>query len=764
MQFKIHSGNRIKALLFTIVILVFQFSTHSQFIISSGVEGGNYYKTGLFLEEILKELYPNKSFKNLASSGSIENVQSIDERFSDFAIAQRDVLLESIYNEENGLKNIELILPLFKENLLLYARKSHKIQPSFFEFAKSIKKIGVTSKTSSSFKVFEKICRLLSIPFDRISVEEGNYFELHQKLKDNEIDLIVSFSLPILEIENNVEIISTGFSKKETSLITRKITNVFQSKISSDKNLMTIGSWTFLVALDQSVLDINETSKELLTSNLITKIKHSKNPIASKINSSIQAFKKQGNHKFLYGFELSESLPRELNYGQSNLHYFLFLTLALILAIIIILSIRKKILTIDIQIIWIRYKHIIIGILSIFLLYFISVEAILASEKEFYSDLGIKSKVLNLTKKDLHFWIVITNLTGNNNNIFPSSYVGQIMLSFSSYIILLGTIIVAFWEYVTSNLNKKRIKGLMDYNFKDHIVIIGWKDNSHQFLEEIIDAGNNYKKEKRRIICIATDPEKLIKKNEKLKKLNSKRLVEFISGDAREESTFEKANLHLANTVVILSEGTSKQADEKTLLRALAISRFCRKMNLEGKKNKSSTDSLATLEKVMKYQDSIYIIAEINDEKFAIDLKNSDVNEIINASEYSKNILTQSILNHGVSKVMDEILTYNEFNEFYTMDLKKSNFKGLVGLNFDQLLFELRKKGILLIAIRIVYHDKNGTEIIDENRLKELLKGDGYNRQIMVNPTSEKDKERCVDDDDQLIVFCSNGKVLTKQF
>ena len=678
---------------------------------------------------------------------------------------QRDVLLENIYDEINGIKNIELILPLFKENLLLYTPVDTSGYTSFTAFSQGITTIGVTNKEAYSFRFFDRVCRLLNIHTSGFEIVEGSYQELADQMQQGNIDLIVSFSLPLQALEENKAFMKMGFSQDELQLVTQKITNVFPTTNISDIDGYTVGSWTFLVGLDTSRSTINDGQANGLSENLIDALENNTHPIARQIRTSVDYFTVKENHRLLTGIPLTSSLSDRLSYFSFKIRdYFSigFIALFLLFAGFIF---RKKLLVVDYLLLWVRYKHIIIGVLSIIGLYFLSVEALLLAEKEFYKDLGIKSRVLNLTRSDLHFWITVTNLTGNNNNIFPLSYMGQLMLSFSSYILIIGSLIVTFWEYIIYKLTKKRRKGTMEHKTTNHIVVIGWKDNTSQFLEEILHANKNFKKQSRKLICITQHPEERIEQSEVVKNLHDKHKIEFVAGDAREERVLKKANLHRANTVVILSEDTSKEADEKTLLRALAISRYCRKMTIhtEGENSDKRLQDV-TLMQANKYEDSIYIIAELNDKKYSDDLKKSDVNEIVNGSEYSKNILTQSLLNHGVSKVLDEILTYNEYNEFYTIDLKEEKFKSLREKTFDELLPILRARGILLIAIRVVYHDTNEQEIIDEERLNALLLEDNLKRQIIVNPSDPVEKVRPVDSDDQLIVFCTNASVLMESF
>lgn len=186
------------------------------------------------------------------------------------------------------------------------------------------------------------------------------------------------------------------------------------------------------------------------------------------------------------------------------------------------------------------------------------------------------------------------------------------------------------------------------------------------------------------------------------------------------------------------------------MLRALSISRFCRKKNSgEGKGNFGAG-----------LIDAIYIIAEINDPNFTEDLRRADVNEVVCTSAYGKNILIQSMLNHGISHVLNELLTYNEQNEFYSIDLSKPEFEKLRWKTFDELLIFLRRYNILLLGIKSAYFDESGVEIIDEDVIKELLDQDELVRQHIINPNSQVEKDRKADENDLLLVLCTSFEVI----
>jgi len=411
---------------------------------------------------------------------------------------------------------------------------------------------------------------------------------------------------------------------------------------------------------------------------------------------------------------------------------------------------------------WIRFKHIFIGVLILGFLYIFSIQLLKSSEFEFYKTIGIKSQLLNLSIKDLHFWLLIRNLTGNDSGIFPLSTTGKLMLSFSSYLIWIGTILIAFSEYLAHQINKKRKLGHMRIKFENHIVIIGWNDTTNHFIKETISSAKQYNGKAEKIVCIVPNSEKIIETDKGIKELHSLKYLHFVSGRTRDKNVLENANIHKASSVVLLAEDNSSESDERTLLRALAISRFCRLKSKE-KIEESPSDHEYKIHKVDKYIDSIYIIAEINDEQFKNDLLDSDVNEVVITSSYGKSIITQTMLNHGVSKVLDEILQFNEYNEFYIIDLAEKGNKHLQGKTFDELLLPLRKQKILLIAVKVIYHDDNNQIIIDSEEINKLLHSENLKRDVIVNPISEYEINRKTDEDDQLIVFTTNRKDLDNQ-
>ncbi len=73
------------------------------------------------------------------------------------------------------------------------------------------------------------------------------------------------------------------------------------------------------------------------------------------------------------------------------------------------------------------------------------------------------------------------------------------------------------------------------------------------------------------------------------------------------------------------------------------------------------------------------MIAELNNGDYKESLIDAGANEIVVAGNYRHAIMKQSLFNHGISKVLDEIMQYNDDNEFYKIDLSLPQNRHLVG-------------------------------------------------------------------------------------
>jgi hypothetical protein len=191
----------------------------------------------------------------------------------------------------------------------------------------------------------------------------------------------------------------------------------------------------------------------------------------------------------------------------------------------------------------------------------------------------------------------------------------------------------------------------------------------------------------------------------------------------------------------LVCEDKTNTADERTLLRALAISKYCRKI--------SEDVSI----------DSIYMIAEINNPDLQDILRNADVNEVVCSSTISEDVLIASTYNHGISDALDKLLSYNEWNEFYLIDVNGSD--KLIEKTYDEVLLFLRTIGVLLVGIKVVIKDESGVEIVDREQVFFELAKEGLNRQVLTNPNTTVEKKYRIKAEDKLLVIATDESVVT---
>jgi hypothetical protein len=405
---------------------------------------------------------------------------------------------------------------------------------------------------------------------------------------------------------------------------------------------------------------------------------------------------------------------------------------------------------ISILFVWRRYKHFVFTFFALIVAYFLIIEGLYYYENQYSIETGINSPLLELNSEEYHKWLLVLILMGYEKDVFPISAAAEFLAAVATYLGWLAIGGSIFFEYMSNLKIKKRMEGNQSISHQNHYVICGWNLRTPEFISNTIKAITDFTNKSCRIVIINNDLKDVLSTNPNLKMLIETGQVDYVKGKTRDVVTLEKANIHKAASIVLFADGLNVDADERTLLRSLAISRFCRLKN--SKKNGTT-------------KDSIYIIAEVNDRQFEPSLIASDVNEVICTTEIGNNIIIQTMNTKGLSMVLQDLLSYSDDNnEFYTIDLLEH--KSLVGFTYDELLPKLRKYNIQLIGIKSVFYDETQNppeEIIDATEILELLKTEKQlKRQFIVNPSSQNQEEYNykTDNDDQLIVLCENGKII----
>lgn len=732
------------------------------FIISSGSQGGNYNKVGRYLEAILNQISSDKFvFKSIPSNGSIDNIKRLKDRYADFAIVQRDVLISNYYGEGDKIKNISVVSPLFQEKLIIYTHKSSHIP--FIEFRATLDqlsgttRIGITSKDGAAYKTFENISNLLSVPLNKIEFVEGNYNELVRKYKNNDIDYLLTLSLPIQEIEHPTTKY-VYFSDNDVRLLISRMRSFSKATISEKKGRYTIGVWSLLVGLNSSIDKIGDD-------RIINRLLQSSDNLFPKlIKSNLEHFRLSPSLYDEYLRTLPVA-PEFLKYIGRDIHYkYIYFVLAFSVLVVLVyfykgfLNKKKK----HWKYLWIRYNHILIGSIVVAISYLLCIEYLIHSEETLFSATAIKSRILDLPRADLHVWNAIRMFAQIDDGIFPLSVYGKLVTALSTYITLFGAIAIAVSEYGMYKLTAKRRGGKMKIKDENHVIIAGWNNHTSYLIKELLSAAKGYHNKTIKVICVVSEPASILKNYPDISDFEHLRDLAFVEGDIRNKDVALQSNTFFASAIILSAEDNTINADEKTLMRALSINKFNRKQRQELGIEKYKQDTYESY-KTRDDINSTYIIAEVNNNEFVEDLRNAGVNGIVNRGEITKNILIQSLLNPGVSILLNNVLSFsNETNEFYTIDLRDENNKQLRGKTFDELILPLRQQQILLIAIKVVYLDEVGRIIVDTDELEKLLKQDKLTRQIITNPINETESSRKTDSDDHLIVLAANSHRLNE--
>ncbi len=203
----------------------------------------------------------------------------------------------------------------------------------------------------------------------------------------------------------------------------------------------------------------------------------------------------------------------------------------------------------------------------------------------------------------------------------------------------------------------KEGKGVNGVKAKDHFIICGW---SYKAKEIIAELRADKKVKNRPIVIVADIPEKPLEDENTF----------FIHGEV-DVDIMQKANLREASVVMVLTDENldSYSRDAKVVLNTLTI----RKLN-----------------------PNVYICVEISDSRNMQHGKLAGADEIIVIGELSGNLLVQAALDHGITKIITELVSNKYGNELYKVKPSES----LVGMQFIEALRLIKEKyNAIIVAV-----------------------------------------------------------------
>jgi len=288
--------------------------------------------------------------------------------------------------------------------------------------------------------------------------------------------------------------------------------------------------------------------------------------------------------------------------------------------------------------------------------------------------------------------------------IFPA-FLGELGIIESPFLavqisIVVGMLVsITFLAVVTAKITSLLIEfvrrgGSMakKVNFSGHTVICGWNFQGERIVEELLSANQ---KQQRGIVILHDSEERPIKDER----------VEFIKGDPSQDKDLIRAGVMRADSVIVLTDFTKEtnEADAAALMVVLAIESLNRE---------------------------VHTCVQIMNSANRVHLERAHTDEIICLDQVGGNLAVASALNHGVSRIVAELLTFNLGSEFYRYDRSLSD--RLIGKEFTEAVQLLVQQHIILLAIETEYSE----ELLRQLSGDVVYKLPEENRIMMINPQS----------------------------
>lgn len=347
---------------------------------------------------------------------------------------------------------------------------------------------------------------------------------------------------------------------------------------------------------------------------------------------------------------------------------------------------------------------------------------------------GLGSPFTNRSFTDNLVWMLVFAASGYENETFPASLLAQVT-SAGTVVVAIGGVLFLV-GIVTSDGFAKRMKMDLRSDLKrlsSHIIICGWNRRAAAMVRTL--CGTQLENRHLKIAIVAELPFDPIEKFDL-----AERQTVYVQGSPMKLANLEKAELARADTVVILSsdDASAEDRDARTIAIASQVETYVHRLVAEGER-----------------EHELHTVAELADPENRNLFRAAFIDQILCQVELDEQLLAQSVLNPGLTRFMEEILTVDNRNEIYEVPVRED--EKYIGLSFDEALTAGRPDGLLLLAI----NRKAGRTVETAEDVDAADRGDGG---LLTNPSTPRDRSYRIRAGDSLLFLSPDQKTLEDAF
>ena len=295
------------------------------------------------------------------------------------------------------------------------------------------------------------------------------------------------------------------------------------------------------------------------------------------------------------------------------------------------------------------------------------------------------------------WWAIVTMTTVGYGDFAPKTPEGRM---FAVLVMFAGISLTAMFTAIISSIFvAKRIreeKGLEKVNIKNHIILCGWNRNADKIIDSIQYLAERGRKD---IVLINDlDEEEIARLKTRYRKIR----LHFVAGDFTSEQVLVKANLEVAETVIIIPSDISDSIhnpDDKTILAALTIKGL---------------------------EPNIRLIAYRHNRENLTHIKRANANEVVISDDFGAYMLASHVMDPGIPQAVNRLLDNVSKNRFKRVDIPSE----FIGKPFDNLFTHFRKKNnSILVGVfseeenlgigEVLSADTSALDAFIERKLKE---------------------------------------------